>query len=460
MEIMHHFTIRTWQTCDAATFPSSFWQESMPLLAMKHDYLLFALMSFTSLHMAFLRLRSDPEDTNGEAARYTSLALNYRDRTLKILPTLFENPSRNQAEACFWASALIGLIGLATFTTPAARQSSAKAQLLQVCQLWRGTATIGAVYAPVVGEGYAESFNPIPDGVPVGTREIMTVPVEESTIHLPTLHPGDDDHFHGIPSPNPRGVAAAVVAAARSESDELPIISPIGGTPVANGFSPSSASDLDLHFEAKILQLRQLIVSTALPHAKLTPLLTAIDDFSRALVLYKTAGSESGIMAWGPRQSPQFIEDFQRGDLNASLIVIFYGVGLHLVRHVWYVSDLGAKLVAELIPLFEQDLNLAAAAADGGSFGNHGINAVELPLQPKVEDGIENMDLDGVTADHDGVTISGGDRMVSDGNGTANSSISGASSGSVKGTGVNEEAFSRAREKAALIRWAMEQIAS
>jgi hypothetical protein len=437
LEIMHHFTIRTWQTCDAATFPATFWQESMPLMAMQHDYLLFALMSFTCLHMAFLRIRNNPGDPNGDAARFTALALSYRDRTLKILPTLFDNPSRDQAEACFWASALIGLIGLATYTTPGARESSAKAQLLQVCQLWRGTATIGAVYAPVVGEGYAESFNPIPEGMPTGTQ--MGMIDHETPILLPTVHsPGDDINHRQ--SATPRGSVG-------SEHGGFPLISPIVGTPVANDIhpiSPASHLDLDLQFEAKILQLRQFIVNTLLPNAKLTPLLNAIDDFSKALVLYKTMGSESGLMAWGPRQSIHFIDAFKRGDQNASLIMIFYGVGLHLVRHVWYVSDLGAKLVAELVPLFEKDLVLAAAAANGAE-GVSGVGA-----EPDIGRNLEAMELDGVG-------MNAGHSATEDSGGIINGA--GADHG-VNGIETRNEVTCRVREKAALIQWAREQVAS
>jgi hypothetical protein len=142
-------------------------------------------------------------------------------------------------------------------------------------------------------------------------------------------------------------------------------------------------------------------------------------------------------MAWCPRQSTQFIEAFQRGDQNASLIMIFYGVGLHLVRHVWYVSDLGAKLVAELVPLFEEDLALAAASNGAG-------------LESQARSELETMDLDGAGAN-------AGDHATGYKRGSVNGS--GADHGS-NGIGINDEVTSRTREKAALVQWALEQVAS
>jgi hypothetical protein len=405
-------------------------------MAMQHDYLLFALLSFTSLHMAFLRIRNDPDDSNGDAARYTALALNYRNRTLKILPTLFENPTRDQAEACFWASALIGLIGLATYSMPAARESSAKAQVLQICQLWRGTAAIGAVYAPVVGEGYAESFNPIPEGKPIGFQ--IGVMGRETPVLLPAVHSPSDD-IHHRQSATPRGLTG-------SGHGGFPLISPIAGTPFADDIhpiSPSAHLNLDLQFEAKILQLRQFIIDASLPSAELTPLLSAVDDFSKALELYKTAASESGIMAWGPRQSVQYIEAFQCGDENATLVMIFYGVGLHLVKHLWYVSDLGADLVAELVPLFDEDLVLPAAAN-----GAAGMTGSGLELASGGE--LETMDLDGVEID-------AGNPATGDGAGIAN--VSGIEHG-FSGIGISDAGTCRIRERAALVQWAREQVAS
>ena len=111
------------------------------MLAARHEHLLYAMFSFTSLHIAHLRPT--------EAAQYTTRATGYRDQALKILPALFSETDlgSEQAKALFWSSAFIGLISLAMYQqiSPQDRQTPTKL-LLELATLWKGSDTVGSIH--------------------------------------------------------------------------------------------------------------------------------------------------------------------------------------------------------------------------------------------------------------------------------------------------------------------------
>lgn len=299
---MHHFVVKTYKTCDAAVLPLGFFQDLLPRLAMENDFLLYALLSFTCLHKAHL----EPE----KLEYYRDLAITYRNRTLAILPTLFADKnataSRTQAVACFWASAMVGLIGLAnaSLSQVASAGSAARPafdQLLEVAALWRGTRVIGDIYAPVVGPDFADQLNPI----------------------------------------NPAMLSAA---------------------------SASAPEDIPSPFEAQLFRLRARVE----PDVSLSPahrdiLVKSVDDLSRSIYLYRMQRGWGGIIAWFADRPPEFQDLTNKRLPLVKLIMAFWGLSLHICRDIWYVGDIGTRLVDELTAgtsLADQIVEATAAAID------------------------------------------------------------------------------------------------
>lgn len=133
------------------------------MLAAKHEYLCHALFAFTSLHIAHLR--------PSEADKFTTLATTFRDKTLKALPAMFSRADLDpeEADACFWSSAFVGLIILGQYqqTRPENRQTP-KALLLELATVWRGSATVGKVVSPASSRPY-ETL-PTPDASPTNLQ--------------------------------------------------------------------------------------------------------------------------------------------------------------------------------------------------------------------------------------------------------------------------------------------------
>ncbi|TKX21152.1 hypothetical protein C1H76_6693 [Elsinoe australis] len=72
-----------------------------------------------------------------QRTKYLGLALDYRDKALEKLPYVFQNPSDDQGEACFWATAMIGLITLARSQVD--RSATAISAMLELSRLWGGS---------------------------------------------------------------------------------------------------------------------------------------------------------------------------------------------------------------------------------------------------------------------------------------------------------------------------------
>lgn len=168
LELMHHYTLWTYKTCNHGAMTLSWWQETLPVMAMQHDHLLFALLAFTALHVAYLRPK--------QAAKYTSLAICYRDRALKILPTLFNRLDAEQADACFWSSALVGLICLATYQQKLdGGRPEPITVLLELSALWKGAEAVGDMVTTVTGQKCAPESPavPMPASLPDDELRIM-----------------------------------------------------------------------------------------------------------------------------------------------------------------------------------------------------------------------------------------------------------------------------------------------
>lgn len=161
---MHHFSIWTFETCDLGVKPSRWWQESLPILALRHDFLLHAVLSFTSLHVAHTRL--------DDSVRYHGLAEVYRDRALVRLSGVVTKPLPDQVDACFWASVFVGLISLATYASDMQPDKRPGTFLVELASLWRGSGTVRELCATVAETNGPHASNATPVEAIVSPNEV------------------------------------------------------------------------------------------------------------------------------------------------------------------------------------------------------------------------------------------------------------------------------------------------
>lgn len=255
---------------------TTWWQETLPKLAFSNDHLLSALLSFTSLHIAQFR----PSDAN----QYVATAVNYRDRALHLLTPLLGNILQDQAEACFWASALIGLITLAMHNTSssAAGRQTPQTLLLELATLWRGSDNVDKAHASGTAAASPSYHSPHPD------------------------------------------------------------------------FPTSNLRDAEL--DAALLRTRDCIRKDAsLAPSAQSQYTKAVEDLAMACALLESEGSFSGLLSWLPCLEPHILDDFESSHPTAALIGICYGTALHALRHLWYIKDLGRRLVHDLTPAVPLD---------------------------------------------------------------------------------------------------------
>lgn len=156
LELMHHWTTITYKSM-AYERP-----ESLPLMtidvprsALKHEYLLDGIFSFTALHLAYLN-QADPHT----ADYYVAAAVSFRDRGMqRVAPAMQEfhlsevEPEQTEIFAMFWFSAFAGMVTMA-LTVVTQREPSNYAtsnpptgrafinMQIEIAQLWRGTRAI------------------------------------------------------------------------------------------------------------------------------------------------------------------------------------------------------------------------------------------------------------------------------------------------------------------------------
>ncbi|GAM86969.1 hypothetical protein ANO11243_049900 [Dothideomycetidae sp. 11243] len=141
LKLLHHFTVCTWETCGPAGEANrDLWQRQIPALAVEHDALLNALLSFSSLHMAHLG--------TDEADYYVELSREYRQRAVVEMSRALRRMPRRQTEATFWASVFIGLISLAGHHLPNDQKTSALSLAVELSSLWRGSGAITTLQPP------------------------------------------------------------------------------------------------------------------------------------------------------------------------------------------------------------------------------------------------------------------------------------------------------------------------
>lgn len=271
LELIHHFTLYTYKTCDHGLMPLSWWHEALPVMAFQQDHLLHAILSFTSLHVAHLR--------PAEAQAYVTLAEDYRQRTLNGLAKVLPDIEPGQTQACFWSSTFVGMIALALPAVNGYDCVSPKEVLLGLSTLWRGAATVGK----------------------------MSVAV--TAVHDPAS----------------RSTAAPCASTMpRLQDAEL-------------GSSLEKLRECTLAADSTPADMRD-------KYAK------AVADMAEACATLESQGFAGGILAWFPCLNQSVIEAMVSDHVVTSLILILYGVVLHKLKNVWYINNLGLRLVEELTP--------------------------------------------------------------------------------------------------------------
>lgn len=265
MELFHHFftwTYRPLVTKGSTARHARFWQETLPVLASKHEYLLQSLLSFTSLHVAHLRA--------GESERYQHISAYYRDQALARLPVVL-HALPLQTEACFWTSCFIGLIALADHNSPNGEHPKpARFFLLQLATLWRGGQTIANA---------GESSSSLSEVIALGHSPIGHMDETQKIIYR---------------------VQACIQTRQRENS-------------------PSS-----------------------------TIYLEAVKELFESYDMLRTTGSNELLLAWVACSDRQLLENMGAGELLACLVVIIYGVLLHYIRDLWFIQDMGLRLVQDV----------------------------------------------------------------------------------------------------------------
>ncbi|KAH8657661.1 hypothetical protein BX600DRAFT_467965 [Xylariales sp. PMI_506] len=279
LELMHHYSVWTYKTCAHGETSYSWWQETLPIMAIQHQHLLCALLSFTSLHICHLH----PE----KADKYMDQAIDYRDRTLNILAAVLPGLPYEQTDASFWSSAIIGLISLAIHRFNPGQALSPTSLLLDLSSLWKGAAAVGALCPASTNVEYL-----------VNSRS------ESCGAVIPKLQ---DTEF---------------------------------------GMVIKKVIDC-LHEEYGIPEKMRIMY------------VEAVHNLVIVYSAFESKGGSAGILAWFSCLDLQILEAIRSEKVEASLIIIIYGVALNAIRDVWYIHDLGIQLIEELtskVPLGHKEI--------------------------------------------------------------------------------------------------------
>lgn len=281
MRLVHHYTSQAWTTCSSESIVDQrLWQQRIPVLAMNHDCLLYAMLCFTSLHMDSKMI--------GDAGEFLCLAHDYRQRSLEALSLALRQQDGANGEAMFWASTFIGLITLALHHVPADVPSSPLQLMLEVSALWRGSATIKNSHKALD----AMSLRSLRDG----------------------HHQSSSD---------------SIVTTSCERTNDLTHL-------------------LDL--------LRGCIQSSQILAASHNTniYLDSLDQLSSAINEPHTKAINTSTIGWIACVDKEVVNQMRAKEPIACLIGMIYGFGLHRLRNVWYIQNLGMELIQELtvaIPL-------------------------------------------------------------------------------------------------------------
>ena len=288
---MHHWTTATYQTMEYKRPDSArLMAVDLPRSALKYEYLLDGIFSFTALHLAHLN-QADPHTMD----YYVAAAMSSRDRGMqRAAPAIQEfhqadyEPEASEVFAMFWFSALAGMVTMAltvltrrepaNFASPEHVTGRAFINMqVEIAQLWRGTRAIMDIATTMKADVYtgSETLDPQSVGLDVETEAALSQ--LEILITKPTPKPSN-----GVP-----------------EEDHTPL------------------------YRQSVALIRKGFES------------------------YAANGSLDDTMAWSPTLGNDFALLLKEGAPRALFSTLCYGILLDKVSKHWWAGDAGRVLIHE-----------------------------------------------------------------------------------------------------------------
>ena len=106
LELLHHFVTVTSYAITTGRISHVVWHDTVPHIALSHEFVMHALLAVSALHIAYLR----PD----QRMSYWKRAAMHQDRALQLQQLAMANPTRENADALFIFSFLIVYLALAS----------------------------------------------------------------------------------------------------------------------------------------------------------------------------------------------------------------------------------------------------------------------------------------------------------------------------------------------------------
>ncbi|OBT83364.1 hypothetical protein VE02_08314 [Pseudogymnoascus sp. 03VT05] len=295
LQLMHRWTASTYKCCcTPGAEDDEVWQSWVPQLAIKHDYLLYGLLSLTSFEIARLGQTPHCQKYIESATEYYGLALS--SFRVQISSSVIDS---DNIDAAVCMSLMLLVLAFASAQTRATSSSGDESDsVIQIVlvnvELLRGCAPIiESKQDYLLQNPYLQKLKPFGDLL----RAPLDPSVEEALVMLANL--------------NDKRITASVRDAA-----------------------PRRAQQVEYWVVCKAaLGLLQTMYEKC------------VDDFTRGYAL-----------GWLNMAGDRYIEAVKDGDAAALLILMYWGVLVEKCGHqVWWAEQFGSSLVAEIacLPLFE-----------------------------------------------------------------------------------------------------------
>lgn len=291
---MHQYCVSTHETIAMRSPAAHSALFTMPRLGLEHPFLLDALFSFTSLHMAYLK-PSEARSRLVDASRYQSQALAYCRQQLPIL-------SAAECQAMFHCSAALGMIALAFRTVDPDTQHNLRPTdtLHQLAQLWRGTLLILRSSADLVNADDYHIIFPPPNNEDL-SQEILHPKVEE---YLELLRRKAIQYGHSKPTTPRRDTDSTSITTGRFAAGE---------------------------------------------HEPGTEHSAAIGLLQGVFAVHRTGPNK--VLAWLVLVGSTFMDYVSTHDPLASAIVLLWSVTFRELDSMWWATGFRQQLVSELAPM-------------------------------------------------------------------------------------------------------------
>lgn len=285
LELMHHYSTSTCFTMTdiAENFP--LWQYDVPRLAFKHEFLLHGLLALSALHMSQTQ-ESSPSSSFGDLAR------NHQSVALSSYIPLLRDINRNNSNALFAFSAVLGATSFAFLQQPE-EQPSSHDFVKGVADIFE--LLVGSTVIAVEGRTWLKSGN---------------------MSSLLTPHPFLSKELSHC-SFDAKESLDAIINRARPRGSPA-------DTPTAEETWSTYASSAE--------QLGSLFPARA----------------DRTIAMGKVVG-------WPALAGSPLIYKLKHLDPVALIILAHYGAALHLNEHIWYLRGLGNRLVRAIADIVDEE---------------------------------------------------------------------------------------------------------